>query len=104
MPNSESWTRGFPVGLLVPFVNQALGRLRMFLLVSLLVLTVVQHWAARFVHRLAEINSETCSFCLAPWYSFTAPGCIAVIDQLITVPAVVRHLVTEFLCWSVARR
>ena len=57
----------FLVGLLVPFVNVALGRLRLFLLLSLAVLVVVQALGRTHLSAdVPEINSENLLMLLAP--------------------------------------
>ena len=91
-----SWITGFfLVGLLVPFVNQALGRLRMFLLVSLLVLTVVQALGRTHLSTDSpEINSENVLILLAPLVFIYGAGMYSLLSDRLNLPfPQLRHLV-----------
>src|SRR5438445_1263538 len=95
-----SWlTAFFLAGLLVPFVSQALGRLRIFLLASLFVLTVVQ--ALGRTHLSADspaINSENLLILLAPLVFIYGAGMYSLLlDQLNLPFPQLRHLVTGSL-------
>ena len=92
-----SWvTSFFLVGLLVPFVSTALGRLRIFLLLSLAVLTVVQ--ALGRTHLSAdspEINSENQLILLTPLIFIYGAGMYSLLlDQLNLPFPQLRHLAT----------
>ena len=92
-----SWvTSFFLVGLLVPFVSKALGRLRIFLLLSLAVLTVVQ--ALGRTHLSAdspEINSENQLILLTPLIFIYGAGMYSLLlDQLNLPFPQLRHVVS----------
>ena len=92
-----SWiTAFFLVGLLVPFIGKTLGRLRIFLLLSLALLTAVQ--ALGRTHLSADspqINSENLLVLLAPLVDMYGAGLYALfLDQLKLPSPQLRHLVT----------
>jgi len=87
----------------VPFVNQALGRLRMFLLV-LCWYDVVQALAACICHRLAEINSENLLILLAPLVFIYGAGMYSLLSDQLNLPfPQLRHLVTGIFVLVSAR-
>jgi len=92
-----SWISAFfLVGLLVPFISKTLGRLRIFLLLSLAVLTVVQ--ALGRTHLSAdspEVNSENLLVLLAPVIFIYGAGMYSLfLDQLKLPFPPLRHVVT----------
>jgi len=92
-----SWiTAFFLVGLLVPFISKTLGRLRIFLLLSLALLTVVQAMGRTHLSTdSAEINSENLLVLLAPMIFIYGTGMYSLfLDQLNLPMAQLRHLVT----------
>ncbi|MEN9574456.1 MAG: hypothetical protein RL514_2311 [Verrucomicrobiota bacterium] len=80
-----SWVAAFFLaGLLVPFRNPALGRLRVFVLLSLGVLVVLQALAKTHVAALApDVNSENLLVVLAPLVFIFGTGLfVLLMDQL----------------------
>ena len=80
-----SWVAAFFLaGLLVPFRNPALGRLRVFVLLSLAVLVVIQALAKTHVAALApDVNSENLLVVLAPLVFIFGTGLfVLLVDQL----------------------
>ncbi len=80
-----SWVAAFFLaGLLVPFRNPALGRLRVFVLFSLGVLVVIQAVAKTHVAALApDVNSENLLVVLAPLVFIFGTGLfVLLMDQL----------------------
>ncbi len=80
-----SWVAAFfLVGLLVPFRNPALGRLRVFVLLSLGVLAVVQSVAKTHIAAHApDVNSENLLVVLAPLVFIFGTGLfVLLMDQL----------------------
>ena len=80
-----SWLAAFfLVGLLVPFRNPALGRLRVFVLLSLGVLVVLQAVARTHVATLvSDVNSENLLVVLAPLVFIFGTGLfVLLLDQL----------------------
>ena len=80
-----SWiTAFFLVGLMVPFVGKSLGRLRIFLVISLLILTAVQALGrTRLTDDSPEINSENLLVLLVPLvFIFGAGMYFLLLDQL----------------------
>ncbi|MFA6546196.1 MAG: hypothetical protein WCS99_17385 [Limisphaerales bacterium] len=80
-----SWvTAFFLAGLLVPFRNPALGRLRVFVLFSLGVLVIIQAVARTHVTALApDVNSENLLVVLAPLVFVFGTGLfVLLMDQL----------------------
>ena len=92
-------TAFFLVGLLVPFLSAALGRLRIFLLLSMAVLMVVQA-----LGRTPEINSENLLVLLAPLVFIYGAGMYSLLLDQVPLPfPQLRHLVTGvFLLFTCA--
>jgi hypothetical protein len=86
----------FLVGLLVPFVSKALGRLRVFLVLSLFVMTVAQAMGKTHLSSAsAEINSENLLVLLAPLVFIYGAGMYSLLlDQLNLPFPQLRHVVT----------
>jgi len=92
-----SWiTAFFLVGLLVPFISQTLGRMRVFVLFSLLVLTIVQALGRTHLSSdWPDINSENLLVLLAPVVFIYGAGMYSLfLDQLKLPFPQLRHLVT----------
>lgn len=95
-----SWmTAFFLVGLLVPFISKSLGRLRIFLVLTLLLLMGVE--ALGRTHLSAEspeVNSENLLVLLAPLVFIYGAGMYSLILDQLKLPFVqLRHLVTGTL-------
>jgi len=92
-----SWiTSFFLVGLLVPFISKTLGRLRIFLLLSLAGLTMVQALGRTHLSSDSpEVNSENLLVMLAPVIFIYGAGMYSLfLDQLKLPIPPLRHLVT----------
>ncbi|HXT39806.1 MAG TPA: glycosyltransferase family 39 protein, partial [Candidatus Angelobacter sp.] len=86
----------FLVGLLVPFVSKALGRVRIFLVLSLVVVTVAQAMGKTHLSEASsEINSENLLVLLAPLVFIYGAGMYSMLlDQLNLPFPQLRHVVT----------
>ena len=94
-----SWLAAFfLVGLLVPFRNPGLGRLRIFVLLSLGALTVMQAVARTHLATLApDVNSENLLVVLAPLVIIFGTGLfVLLLDQLELPPFGARGTVIGF--------
>ena len=92
----------FLVGLMVPFVNVGLGRMRIFLLGSLAVLILVQALGRTHLSTASlEINSENLLVLPAPLIFMYGVGMYSLLLDRLELPIVrLRHLVTGTLLFA----
>ena len=92
----------FLVGLMVPFVNVGLGRMRIFLLGSLAVLILVQALGQTHLFTDSpEINSENLLVLPAPLIFMYGAGMYSLLLERLELPfAQLRHLVTGMLLFA----
>jgi hypothetical protein len=86
----------FLVGLLVPFVSKALGRMRVFLVLSLVVMTVAQAMGKTHLSDASSaINSENLLVLLAPLVFIYGVGMYSLLLDQVNLPfPQLRHVVT----------